>query len=61
MKNAPYSQTNKAISKLTDEFAQMHNEVLNSINALTQVHTNIFETHEGNNSDPSLTSTSISS
>ena len=59
IKNTPYLQTNKAISQLMEEFAQMRNEVLNSVNSLTQVH-NIFELQDLPQ-EPSLTSMNISS
>ena len=58
-KNIPYLQTNKTISQLTEEFVQMHSEVLNGVNALKQVH-NIFES-QGLSQEPSLTSTNVSS
>ena len=54
IKNIPYLQANKAISQFTEEFAHMHYEVLNNVNALTQVHY-IFELQDLPQ-EPSLTS-----
>ena len=59
IKNTPYLQTNKAISQLAEEFAQMRNQALNSVNALTQVHS-IIESQDLPQ-ESSLTSTNISS
>ena len=59
--NTPYLQTNKAISQLMEEFAQMRNEVLNSVNPLAQVNSNMYESHEPSTSGPSLTSMNVSS
>ena len=59
IKNTPYLQTSKAISQFTEEFTQMRNEVLSSVNVLTHVH-NIFESQDLPQ-EPSLTSTNVSS
>ena len=53
-------QPNIAISHLMEEFAQIHSKVLNSINALMQVHSNVFESPDFPQ-EPSLTSTNFSS
>ena len=57
IKNTPYLQTNKAISQLLEKFAQMCNEVLNSVNVLIQVNNVVFELQENIPQEPSLTST----
>ena len=58
-KKYTFLQTNKTILQPTEEFVQMLNEVLNSVNVLIQVH-NIFESQDLTQ-EPSLISTNVSS
>ena len=58
MQNTLYHQANQAIQKLTKQFAEMRSEVLSSVNAWTETHTDLF-TNPANATDIScLTSSS---
>ena len=61
MANKPHKQTNDAINKLTQEFAEIHSEVLGSVKALTNSHEEILTNINQNQDLPPLNSSQICS
>ena len=61
MANTPYKQSNNAINKLTQEFAEMYSDVLGYVNALTKSHKEFLTNINQNKDLPSLSSSQISS
>ena len=58
MQNTPYHQANQAIQKLIKKFAKMRSEVLSSLNALTETHSDFFTSIPNDTNTPSLTKSS---